>query len=90
MALNRRRFVQASLGGGALGLAAGAGGAPERPAAPRLDRVSSTPLRITAVEVLRHGDHYFLGTRAGDATGVSVANDRIKYLLPILQQLIIP
>jgi L-alanine-DL-glutamate epimerase-like enolase superfamily enzyme len=95
---DRRRFLQAGVAAG-LGTALPApvaaapqeaSGQEDQPAL-RLDRVSTTPLKIQSLEVLRNGERYFVrSTAAGGATGLAVANDRIRYLYPILQQLVIP
>ena len=95
MPTDRRRFLRAGLGAG-LAADLPATDTPETPAPEdqpslRLDRVSRTPLRVRSVEVLRNGEHYFVRSTAADgAAGVAVANERIRYLHPILQQLVIP
>jgi L-alanine-DL-glutamate epimerase-like enolase superfamily enzyme len=84
---------------GALGAAAGPLPAPAEAAEPappdgpffRLDRVSTTPVKIASVELLRHGKvHVVRSTSADGAVGLAVTNDRVEYLFPILQQLVMP
>ena len=58
-----------------------------------LDELSSSPIKIDSIEVLRIADQdlYFVWSRSTDgAVGISVAHERIKYFYPILQQLVIP
>jgi len=43
------------------------------------------------VELLKSGSHHFVRTTSSDgAVGISECNDRIRYLYPILQQLVMP
>jgi hypothetical protein len=92
---HRRQFFGTALAAGALGQASDPQAAPTDPAPDRplfrLDRVVSTPVKIASVELLRHRDTYFVrSTSADGAVGVAVTNDRVKYLAPVLQQLVIP
>ncbi len=56
----------------------------------KLDSITS-PVRIASIELLRDERNHFVRTRSTDgAEGVAVTNGRVKYLYPILQQLVIP
>lgn len=49
------------------------------------------PVVIESIEVLKSGKLHFVRTRSKDgAVGISVTNERIAYLYPILQQRVIP
>ncbi len=94
MKRSRREFLQASLGGSMLALTgaeeASASAVPDTPLF-QLDKVSSSPVKIESIELLQSGDHYFVRTTSTDgAVGIAETNDRVKYLYPILQQLVIP
>jgi L-alanine-DL-glutamate epimerase-like enolase superfamily enzyme len=102
MRLNRRSFVKTVVGLSCC--AAVPGRAREKAAKPtleQLDRVASAPLlkldsitspvRIMSIEVLRDQRNHFIRTRSADgAEGIAVTNGRVKYLHPMLQQLVIP
>ena len=93
MAMNRRHFVKASLGAGMLALAPQARAAASLSEGPSLglDKVSRSPLKIASVELLRSGAQHFVRSTTSDgAVGIAVTNDRVKYLHPILEQLVIP
>jgi L-alanine-DL-glutamate epimerase-like enolase superfamily enzyme len=98
MRFPRRHLLQAGAAAALAGALPDAGAAapadeadaPGRPLL-QLGRVSTTPLRIASVEVLRSGPHWLVRSTTTDgATGLAVANDRVRYLYPILQQLVIP
>ena len=56
-----------------------------------LHNVSSAPVKIAGIELLRTDEHYFVRATSEDgAVGVAVPNERIQYLYPILQQRVIP
>lgn len=90
---HRRKFLKATLGAGVLGAlpeAAGAEPAPDRPLF-QLHQAVPSPVKIARLELLRHRDQFFVRATAADGTtGVAAANDRAKYLYPILQQLVLP
>jgi L-alanine-DL-glutamate epimerase-like enolase superfamily enzyme len=102
MKLNRRSFVASALG--LCGGAAGAGWAGEstvKPTGKQLDQAAATvvlkvdaitsPVRIASIELLRDQRNHFLRTRSADgAEGIALTNGRVRYLYPMLQQLVIP
>jgi len=54
-------------------------------------KLFNTPILIESLAVLRVENKLVVRARASDgATGYTLANDRLRYLLPILQELIIP
>src|SRR5262245_39036577 len=93
MRVPRRVFLQSSLGAGllaALPAEAEASPPPDEPVL-RADRLPTAPVKITALELLRNGRHHFVRATAADgAVGVAVTNERVRYLYPILQQLVMP
>jgi L-alanine-DL-glutamate epimerase-like enolase superfamily enzyme len=102
MRLNRRSFVKTAVGLGCYAAVPGRGaGKAAKPTLAQLDRAASAPLlkldsitspvRIASIELLRDQRNYFLRTRSTDgAEGIAVTNGRVKYLYPMLQQLVIP
>jgi L-alanine-DL-glutamate epimerase-like enolase superfamily enzyme len=92
MPIDRRQFVVSSLAGAASLLASHrlAAADQQEPAA-GLHAVSSTPLRIKSVELLRGGGAWFVRSITDDgAEGVAVCNERVEYLYPILLQRVAP
>jgi L-alanine-DL-glutamate epimerase-like enolase superfamily enzyme len=56
----------------------------------KLDSIRS-PVRVASIELLRDERNYFIRARSADgAEGITVTNGRVRYLAPILQQLVIP
>jgi L-alanine-DL-glutamate epimerase-like enolase superfamily enzyme len=92
MKSHRRRFLQATCGGAALALLpARLQAAQEKAALLVPEKISKTPLKIASIELLRHKSIYLVRTTTSDgAVGIAVCNDRVQYLHPILQQLVIP
>ncbi len=98
MKLNRRCFVKSAIGlCGGLAVPASAA----KPTVSQLDEAASarllkldsitSPVRIASIELLRDERDYFIRARSADgAEGVAVTNGRVRYLAPILQQLVIP
>jgi len=99
---NRRDFITTSLSAGLAGALTACGPDGKRVAdesaliqaanAPVLQLGSfSQPVIIESIEVLRSGKLHFVRTRSRDgAVGISVTNERIAYLYPLLQQRVIP
>ena len=99
---NRRDFITTALSAGLVGSLAGCGpdGKPDvdesvltqAANAPILQlRNLTQPVIIESIELLRCGKLHLVRTRSKDgAVGVSVTNERIVYLYPLLQQRIIP
>ncbi|MDH7571473.1 MAG: mandelate racemase/muconate lactonizing enzyme family protein [Armatimonadota bacterium] len=51
----------------------------------------SSPVTIQSVDLLCAGERYFVRATSTDgAVGMAVANERVRYLYPILQQLVAP
>jgi len=51
----------------------------------------ASPVKITAIEVLRQGKKHFIrSTSADGVVGLASTNERLTYLLPLLKELIIP
>jgi L-alanine-DL-glutamate epimerase-like enolase superfamily enzyme len=93
MKANRRKFLQASVGAGLLAATSESAPAasPLDPSGSRLEQVSTTPIKIAAIELLHHGDLYLVRSVSTDgAVGIAQTNDRIQYLYPILKELVIP
>ena len=102
MRLNRRSFVQSTLGLCAGAAAPGRVGAgPAKPTIEQLDQAAAaavlkvdaltSPVRIASIELLRDRRNHFIRTRSTDgAEGIALTNGRISYLYPMLQQLVIP
>lgn len=92
MTTNRRKFLEASVGGAGLALLPSVvRSGQEKPAILRQEAVSKTPLKIASIELLRHQNIYLVRTTTSDgAVGIAVCNERIRYLHPILTQLVIP
>jgi L-alanine-DL-glutamate epimerase-like enolase superfamily enzyme len=103
MRIDRRRFIQSTVG--LCGYAAASGSAQTQgtaaPTVEQLDKAAAarvlnadsitSPVRIASIELLRDGKNYFVRTRSADgAQGIAVTNGRAKYLYPILQQLVAP
>jgi L-alanine-DL-glutamate epimerase-like enolase superfamily enzyme len=103
MKVNRRRFIQSTIG--LCGCAAASGQAQTQattaPTVEQLDKAASarvlnvgsisSPIKIASIELLHDGRNYFVRTRSADgAQGIAVTNGRAKYLYPILQQLVAP
>jgi L-alanine-DL-glutamate epimerase-like enolase superfamily enzyme len=96
-------MLQMTTGVGALALSQrsrGAAGAAEidvrqldeAAAAPVVKReLFTSPVTIESIELLRGKRDYFVRVRSRDgAEGISVTNDRARYLQPILDQLVVP
>jgi len=93
MKTNRREFLTSSIGAGMLAMAS----TPPLSAAPsdtsllKLDTIVKSPVKIASVELLISGGHYFVRSTSTDgAVGIAETNERIRYLYPILQQLVMP
>jgi L-alanine-DL-glutamate epimerase-like enolase superfamily enzyme len=57
----------------------------------QLDTIVKSPVKIASVELVKSGGRYFVRSTSSDgAVGISLATERIGYLYPILQQLVIP
>jgi L-alanine-DL-glutamate epimerase-like enolase superfamily enzyme len=57
----------------------------------KLDKIIPSPVKIASVELLKNGGRHFVRTTSSDgAVGISLATERIGYLYPILQQLVMP
>jgi len=99
MKTDRREFLAASIGAGVAAVSSGsfprdtpATGA-ARIEAPlfHLGKVSSSPVKIASVELLKSGGTYFVRSTSTDgAVGICVPRERIGYLHPILQQMVLP
>ena len=100
---NRRQFLRAAGGTGALALAGGlpAIGAPrpistealdEAAARPVLQRdLFTSPVVVESIELLRKGREQFVHVRSKDgAEGIALTNSRAEYLYPILKRLVAP
>jgi len=94
MRTNRRQFLASSIGAAAVGgriAGAASSASPEEPSLLKLGEVIKSPVTIASVELLRNSNDYFIRSRSSDgAVGISVTNERIRYLAPILQQLVMP
>ncbi len=102
MKLNRRSLMKSTMGLCGCTVASGlAGNKASKPTIEQLDRAASarllkldsltSPVRIASIELLHDKRNHFVRTRSADgAEGISVTNGRIKYLYPMLQQLVIP
>lgn len=92
---DRRGFLKmAAAAAGAVAAGAGSAGGEgidDTPPRHRLHAVSSSPVRIERIDVLRHTDgSVFVRTRAdGGAEGVCLTNGR-DYLVPLLKDRIVP
>ncbi len=52
---------------------------------------TNSPLLIESIELLQKGQEYFVHVRTKDgAEGISVTNEKVEYLYPILNKLVIP
>ena len=95
----RRQFLKGSLAGGLLlgtsgpdDASAQARSLPEYDELPRPDlhSVSSTPVRIEAIDLIRVAGHAIVRTTSTDgAAGYAITNDR-DYLFPLLRSRVIP
>lgn len=103
MTISRRNFFHAAAGASAAAIAGrGIAGAAESQVSiealeaaasrPVLKReLFNSPLVIDSIRLLRKRGEYFVHVRSKDgAEGVSVTNERAKYLYPILNGLVIP
>lgn len=102
MKTNRRQLLKSTLGTTIAVTFAGCGAAQsKRPDVKTLDAAATAPIlkldalkdpvKIASVELLRSGKYHFVRTRSVDgAEGIAVANERVTYLYPILQQLVAP
>ncbi|MBM4017976.1 MAG: mandelate racemase/muconate lactonizing enzyme family protein [Planctomycetes bacterium] len=99
--MNRRQFIKGAASAGAAGVLGGSSPGAEAPALPagsadapgilRLGDALKSPVKVASIEVLEIGGNHFIRSRSADgAAGVAMTNERIAYLLPILQQLVIP
>jgi len=98
--MDRREFLVSSVSAGALASVPISDEAlqkvltdlDEAAAAPVLEKKFFTsPVKIASIELLKNKGYYFLRTRSADgAEGISVPSDRVAYLLPILQKLVVP
>ena len=102
MTFNRRDFISTTLSAGFVGSLA-ACRSEGRPAVDEFDLTQAAnapilklgnltqPVIIESIELLRSGNLHFVRTRSKDgAVGISVTNERIAYLAPLLQQRVIP
>ena len=101
MDCSRRRFLASGLGAGLLTLSGCRIVKIQKPADPgpvapapepvlRLDRLDR-PVIIQSIDLLRKGDLWIVRTRSKDgAFGMAVANAKSSFLIPVLQQLVIP
>jgi L-alanine-DL-glutamate epimerase-like enolase superfamily enzyme len=64
---------------------------PDRPLGIDLRRRFPAPVVIDSIRVVRAAEHVFVrATSADGAVGTTVANDNLSYLLPILEELVVP
>ena len=100
MRMNRRGFLATSVGAGAMSGLVAQGETTQVDRA-TLDAVASapvlkrdlfpSPVTVASIELLKGPRCSFVRARSADgAEGISVPNDRVDYLFPILQQLVIP
>ena len=102
MTFNRRDFISTSLSAGFVGFLA-ACRSEGRPVVDEFDLTQAAnapilklgnltqPVIIESIELLRSGNLHLVRTRSKDgAVGISVTNERIVYLAPLLQQRVIP
>ena len=103
MTISRRNFFHAAAGASAAAIAGRdiAGAAESQVSIEALEAAASrpvlkrelfnSPLVIDSIRLLRKRGEYFVHVRSKDGTeGVSVTNERAKYLYPILNGLVIP
>jgi L-alanine-DL-glutamate epimerase-like enolase superfamily enzyme len=102
MKLNRRSFVRTAVGLSCCAAASErASGKAAKPTLEQLDQAASSPVlrldsitspvRIASIELLRDQRNHFIRTRSADgAEGIALTNGRVKYLYPMLQQLVVP
>lgn len=102
MSVNRRDFLRSTVAAGAAGSVAVAG-CGKRPRvsddalrraadAPvlRLDAIKN-PVVIESIELLKSGKHLLVRTRSKDgAVGLSMANEKVRFLYPLLLQQVVP
>lgn len=95
MGMDRRAFLKRSVGSGFLALAPPwllGETVPERENPLfELQKVAPRPVKIASIELLRSGERHLVRSASTDgAVGISFTNERIRYLHPILEQLVIP
>ncbi len=57
----------------------------------QLETASSNPIIVKSIEVYRYAGVYLVRTTSQDgATGIATCNSRAAYLIPMLQNLVIP
>jgi len=98
--MDRREFLVSSVSAGALASVPISDEASQKiltdldeaATAPVLEkRFFTSPVKIASIELLKNKGYYFLRTRSADgAEGISVPSDRVAYLFPILQKLVVP
>lgn len=99
MKINRRSFLKASSGAGLLTAAAASREAKLEAAASIPDyekplfsfqEVLKTPIKVASIELLRHGEHYFVrATSADGAVGIT-RTKQVEDFIPILLNRVIP
>jgi L-alanine-DL-glutamate epimerase-like enolase superfamily enzyme len=97
MKTNRRTFLQKSVhAASAIAVAPYISSAKpsiwaEGPSMPDLHKMIHTPVQIAAIEVLKtQGELFIRSTSSDGVTGITMANQRMEYLIPILQGLVAP
>lgn len=99
MKTHRREFITTSAGIGCLGLAADLFRQPVAEAAARqsyeeplfnLRTVSSDPIKIASIELLRNGDHYFVRSTSADGAVGIAETKQVDDFIPILLRRVIP
>jgi len=92
--LNRRRFLKSSAGAGLLVPLPRAAAAPTIPdyEKPLLDlrKVSTSPVKIASIELLRAGSHYFVRSTSADGAAGIAATKQVDDFIPILLRRVIP
>lgn len=97
MKTNRRIFLQktaVAVGGFVLAPYISQAKSPiwaEGPSMPDLHKVINSPVKIASIEVLKTQGELFIRSTSSDGTsGITMANQRMEYLIPILQGLVAP
>jgi L-alanine-DL-glutamate epimerase-like enolase superfamily enzyme len=93
MHLSRRDLFRSALAAGLAPLLPGQDASPAAADRPLFDlhKGASSPVKVASVELLRSGDVFIVRSTSSDgAIGLAVPNDRVRYLYPILKDLVIP
>jgi hypothetical protein len=99
MMIHRRSFLKNSAGAGLLGMTTGWFSTREVTASERqpyerplfdLHRVSTSPVRISSIELLRNGSHYFMRSRSSDGAVGIAETKQVEDFIPILLRRVVP